>query len=642
MFNLTTKGRHLVCHFKDTNSSVRRAGTLLAIVLTAGSVSVSQAIALGKPEPVQLLKYLNPIPRKHPGNLNKGQDRVIKKQSFKNIAKVDSQLVLNSELGYFAIVPLEKVHDSTLMAELLDKPEVNGLSATLPWSLLEPEEDKFDWASVDQLLKICQEHSKTLILRVSTCGADNSKDSDTPAWVFAAGAKSLPYKTSDGKEHHMPIFWDSNYLGAWGNFIGELASRYDKNQSIHSIGITGGGMLGSTTIVPAFALAQPAQATGSLASNSGESQNNTSDSKGSTSKDSDSATTATKDESAKASDTPSNDTNGAATTTADSQAAASAGSNTAKTANAPSSDSQIAEAKSNTKALTQLLTKEHGMSQHQLVEHWKYVADMFLRSFKTARMNFNIDPTTNDRPGQDSLDEISDYLVYRYGERVYLTRQNVDTAKHGFDQYRLLLKFHGDTLTGYQLTPTLGATELEKLVKNAAEDGISFCEVPIELITSKDEEIAKPLSAMLGHMGYQVVYNSATLPKDLKSGEPLKASFNFVNLGAACPMRPERQLDKDLASSYKVQLELRNSNGKPIVLSLHTPEIPTQNWKAGAPVVYEKELKMPPNLKPGQYSVYLSLVDAETKRKLRILDSTSTDQPKPESTILLGSIEVIQ
>ena len=28
-------------------------------------------------------------------------------------------------------------------------------------------------------------------------------------------------------------------------------------------------------------------------------------------------------------------------------------------------------------------------------------------------------------------------LVYRYGQRIYLTRQNVSNAKHGFDQYRV-------------------------------------------------------------------------------------------------------------------------------------------------------------------------------------------------------------
>jgi hypothetical protein len=63
------------------------------------------------------------------------------------------------------------------------------------------------------------------------------------------------------------------------------------------------------------------------------------------------------------------------------------------------------------KVLQDQLTKDHGMSQRQLVEHWKYVADIFPKAFPTARLNFDIDPTTPNRAGQDSLDEISDYLV---------------------------------------------------------------------------------------------------------------------------------------------------------------------------------------------------------------------------------------
>lgn len=82
------------------------------------------------------------------------------------------------------------------------------------------------------------------------------------------------------------------------------------------------------------------------------------------------------------------------------------------------------------------------------MEHWKYVADIFPKAFPHTRLNFDIDPPTPNRAGQDSLDEISDYLIYRYGQRIYLTRQGIGDAKHGFDQYRVLLKFHGDTLTG--------------------------------------------------------------------------------------------------------------------------------------------------------------------------------------------------
>ncbi len=286
------------------------------------------------------------------------------------------------------------------------------------------------------------------------------------------------------------------------------------------------------------------------------------------------------------------------------------------------------------------LKSEFGMNQRQLVQHWKYVADLFPHAFPSCRLNFDIDPPTANRAGEDSLDEISDYLIYRYGQRVYLTRQNVADAKHGFDQYRVLLKFKPDTVTGYRLAPAITAEALDKLAKFALDDGISFVEVPSPFFTAKDSTVVKTLDQLRSKLGYQLVSQNITIPADVKSGQPLKASFTFINLGSAPAMRPSRQFDKDVASSYKVQLELRDGNGKPVMLSLHTPQIPTQKWIAGKPVTWEEELKMP-KLTPGQYSVYLSLVDADTKRKLQLLDAVTPDHLTAQDTIAAGKLQIL-
>ncbi|MGH9548834.1 MAG: beta-galactosidase, partial [Terriglobales bacterium] len=334
--------------------------------------------------------------------------------------------------------------------ELLADPRINGLSVLLPWRQLEPEETHYQWQSIDKLLDLCQSANKSLILRISTCGTDNTDNSgDTPKWVYDAGAKFVTFK-SGGNERRMPVYWDSTYLAKWSNFINAMGEKYDKNPSVHSIGITGGGVGGGTAIIPE------------------------------------------------------------------------------------------AGDKEQYDALDEKLKKEFGMNGHQLVEHWKYVADLFPRAFKTARLNFDIDPPTPNRAGENLLDEISDYLVYRYGERVYLTRENVSSAKHGFDQYRVLLKFRPDTLTGYQLSSSFPSEDLSKLVKNSLDDGVSFAEVPANLISSKDQAVAAALDQLRAHLGYQLISQKVTLPNDIKSGDPLKAGFSFVNLGAATPMRPSR------------------------------------------------------------------------------------------------------
>jgi Domain of unknown function (DUF4832)/Beta-galactosidase len=492
----------------------------------------------------ELLKYLNPVHEKT--YLNDSQDRIIKKKSFKGTELAGAQAVSNKELGLFASVELSQLPDDALLKDILAQPSVNGLSVMVPWASAEPTEGQFDWKQIDHLLDLAAQNKKSIILRVTTCGLT---DSDTPKWVFDAGAKSETYTGSDGKPHTLPVFWDTTYLAKWSNFINALGSRYDKNQSLHSVGITGGGVAGGTLVIPNID---------------------------------------NKDEHTK---------------------------------------------------LETSLKSEFGMNQRQLVQHWKYVADLFPHAFPSCRLNFDIDPPTANRAGEDSLDEISDYLIYRYGQRVYLTRQNIADAKHGFDQYRVLLKFKPDTITGYRLAPSITAESLDKLAKFALDDGISFIEVPAQFFTAKDDAIGHTLEHLRSKLGYQLVSQSITLPADVKSGEPLKASFTFLNLGSAPAMRPSRQFDKDVASSYKVQLELRDGNGKPVVQSLHTPQVPTQKWIAGTPVSWEESLKMP-KLTPGQYSVYLSLIDAETKRKLQLLDALKPHHLTAQDTIAAGQVQV--
>lgn len=508
----------------------------------------------------EFLKYFNPVPEKT--YLNKSQDRIIKKKRFKQVEVAGAKPIFNKETGFFAVVPYEKLGDTSYMSALLDKPGVNGLSISAPWAALEPVETEFDWKAIDNVLELVKSKNKTVILRVTTAGLDNSRKSDTPEWVLSSDVKTLKYKGSDKKEHVMPIFWDTNYLAKWNNFVAELADKYDENQQIHSIGITGGGIQGSTGVIPDF---------------SGE----------------------------------------------------------AKAESAETGEVQ----KGTYKDIEQALVTDHKMTPRLLVENWKYVSDMFPKYFSKARLNFDINPPIRGRKGQAALDEISDYLVYRYGQRIYLTRQGVKDGKHGFNEYRVLLKFHPDTLTGYQLRPDFDLQESDTMAKFAAEDGISYLEVPAELLSKDDATLQKALSDLQLRMGPQFVSRQVNLPKDVKVGAPITASFDFVNLGSASAMKPSRQMDKDVASSFKVQLELRNASGKPTMRSLHTPEIPTNLWKSGEPIVWQEELKMP-KLDPGKYDVYLSLVDIDTKRKLNFLNAIGQKEPELAVDAPVGSIEI--
>ncbi|HNG20598.1 MAG TPA: DUF4832 domain-containing protein [Candidatus Obscuribacter sp.] len=537
---------------------------VLAFTLLVGLSGLTSPTALlepvqAKPEPKEWAKYLNPVPQKN-YTLNKSQDREIKKKGFKTLQITGAQAVTNKEIGLFARLNPSDRDNSELVNKLLEKPEVNGLSANFSWRELNPEDDKFEWKKLDDLLALVGKHDKTLILRVTTCGTEAKTESDTPDYVLKNEVKTLTYKDSAGNEHKMPIFWDSTYLAEWGNFVQEFGKRYDKNPNLHSVGITGGGVAGGTLVVPE--LSEPLN-------------------------------------------------------------------------------------QENYKALEKTLIKEHGMSQRQLVEHWKYVADIFPKAFPTARLNFDINPPTPNRAGQDSLDEISDYLIYRYGQRVYLTRMHVNDAKHGFDQYRVMLKFRPDTLTGFQLTDNLKAEDLPKVAKNAFDDGASFVEVPTKFFlgdaskneTEAPEAVKTAMKSLREHLGYQIVSQKVSLPEGIKAGDPIKMSFTFANIGAATAMRPVRSLDKDVASSYRLQIEMRDETGKAKGYYLHTPTIPTNKWVPGKPITWECELKPTKGLKPGEYTVYVSLLEPESKRRLNILNGLS-QEPKMENNISVGKIKV--
>jgi hypothetical protein len=279
------------------------------------------------------------------------------------------------------------------------------------------------------------------------------------------------------------------------------------------------------------------------------------------------------------------------------------------------------------------------MNQKQLVDHWKYVADLFPAAFSKTHLNFDIDPPIPDRAGQNALDEISDYLIYRYGQRVFLTHRNVADGKHGFDQYRVVIKFKADTFTGYELANAVSPEDLEKISHTALDDGASFMEVPEKLITSNDETVKQALSQLRSHMGYQILLNDVTIPKEIKPGGNVSTSFGFMNLGDSAAMCPERTFDKDIPASFKVALEFRNASNKLAALVLHTPSVPTTQWTGGKPIQWEESLKMP-MLAAGKYSLALGLVNSNGRRHINFLNGLEgTDKTVVTNSVPLGSVE---
>jgi hypothetical protein len=92
--------------------------------------------------------------------------------------------------------------------EVLDDPNVDGVTVRLNWADLEPIEGQYDFSYLDTTLASVNAAGKKALLRIMTQGGK-------PAWVTTAvkNAGGLFFSfTSKGKQTSIPVFWDPTFL----------------------------------------------------------------------------------------------------------------------------------------------------------------------------------------------------------------------------------------------------------------------------------------------------------------------------------------------------------------------------------------------------------------------------------------------
>ncbi len=123
----------------------------------------------------------------------------------------------------------------------------------IPWSYVEPEEGKFNWAVVDGPAQRWIAKGKRVAFRFSV--SESWMRWATPEWVAKAGAKG--YNFTPGKEDPKGPYWEPDYddpvfLAKLENFIMAAAKRYDGNPEVAfydvgSFGVWGEGHLWAST-----------------------------------------------------------------------------------------------------------------------------------------------------------------------------------------------------------------------------------------------------------------------------------------------------------------------------------------------------------------------------------------------------------
>ena len=122
----------------------------------------------------------------------------------------------------------------------------------LPWSVIEPEEGVYDWATIDTPAQRWIAKGGQIALRL-TCSEDWAYYA-TPKWVRDAGAKGKyyhygngkgPLRTPDGKNLPWdPDFGDLVFLEKLEKFIAALAARYDGRPEVAFVDIGSYGLWG--------------------------------------------------------------------------------------------------------------------------------------------------------------------------------------------------------------------------------------------------------------------------------------------------------------------------------------------------------------------------------------------------------------
>jgi hypothetical protein len=130
-----------------------------------------------------------------------------------------------------------------------DDPNVAGISWRFRWKTLEPREGRYDWASVDEVLRKTADAGKLSMVRVVA-------GQRSPKWVYEAGAKPFEFTRRDlfhPQQHRvgtlkMPLPWDDVYLEKWMRFIDAFGKRYNGREGLYSVHMSGGGRIGEMNL----------------------------------------------------------------------------------------------------------------------------------------------------------------------------------------------------------------------------------------------------------------------------------------------------------------------------------------------------------------------------------------------------------
>jgi len=147
----------------------------------------------------------------------------------------DQIALQNPHKGWYHHYPDNHINKYVIQEDshLLDFPGMDHVYIRLAWAYLEPEEGRFNWDIIDNIIRKWTKKGLRIAFRISCKETSTDRIEQqfaTPRWVMEAGAKGNYYRYGeivgpDGPWE--PIFDDPVFLEKLENFLRAFAARYD-------------------------------------------------------------------------------------------------------------------------------------------------------------------------------------------------------------------------------------------------------------------------------------------------------------------------------------------------------------------------------------------------------------------------------